>query len=148
MLDGAQDFAYTMAAARRSEQRRLLNYIRMSDFMVADTLHTILLESVREVLAATQPAAASASAFMRNITLKSYSLKERAASIKARSELAAAGPPAPITAGAAADSGAAACPPRSPLFEMDVVFYEGLPVDELVFTPLPDDFQVQNSWSS
>ena len=49
------DFAYTIAAARRSEQRRLLNYIRMNDYLICDTLHTVLLESVREVLVATQP---------------------------------------------------------------------------------------------
>jgi dynein heavy chain len=139
----AQDFAYTMAAARRSEQRRLLNYIRMSDFMVADTLHTILVESVREVLAAAQPAAASTSAFLRNITLqKSHTLKSRAASINARSELAASGPLAAITA-RPPGSATAATPPRTPLFEIDVVLYEGLPADELVFTPLPDEFQVQ-----
>ena len=40
------DFAYTIAAARRSEQRRLLCFIRMSDCMIADTLTTVLLESV------------------------------------------------------------------------------------------------------
>ena len=49
------DFAYTIAAARRSAQRRLLNFVRMADYMVCDTLHTVLMESVREVLAATRP---------------------------------------------------------------------------------------------
>ena len=52
----ASDFAYTVAAARRSEQRRILSFIRMADYMVCDTLQTILLESVREVLAATKAA--------------------------------------------------------------------------------------------
>jgi hypothetical protein len=46
---GATDFAYTVAAARRSEQRRILNYVRMSDYMICDTLQSVLLESVREV---------------------------------------------------------------------------------------------------
>ena len=31
---GQSDFAYTIAAARRSEQRRLLNFIRLADYMV------------------------------------------------------------------------------------------------------------------
>ena len=35
---GASDFAYTVAAARRSEQRRILSFIRMSDYMICDTL--------------------------------------------------------------------------------------------------------------
>lgn len=47
---GETDFAYTIAAARRSEQRRLLAYVRMSDYMVCDTLHTVLLETCRELL--------------------------------------------------------------------------------------------------
>ena len=32
------DFAYTVAAARRSEQRRILSFVRMSDYMICDTL--------------------------------------------------------------------------------------------------------------
>ncbi|MEW5314024.1 MAG: hypothetical protein WDW38_005552 [Sanguina aurantia] len=51
----SSDFAYTIAAAKRSEQRRLLNFIRMSDYMICDTLHSVLLESLRDVLAATHP---------------------------------------------------------------------------------------------
>lgn len=49
---GDSDFAYTIAAARRSEQRRLLAYVRMADYKITDTLHTVLLESCREVLQA------------------------------------------------------------------------------------------------
>lgn len=44
-----------MAAAYRSEQRRLLSFIRMADFMMCDTLQTVLLESVSEMLAIMQP---------------------------------------------------------------------------------------------
>lgn len=40
-VQAALDFAYTVAAARRSEQRRILNFIRMSDYMICDTLHTV-----------------------------------------------------------------------------------------------------------
>lgn len=49
------DFAYTIAAARRSEQRRLLNFIRMVDYMVCDTLHSVLLHSLHELHEATIP---------------------------------------------------------------------------------------------
>ena len=35
---GVSDFAYTVAAARRSEQRRILSFVRMSDYMICDTL--------------------------------------------------------------------------------------------------------------
>eukprot|EP00879_Flechtneria_rotunda_P011573 GHRR01012088.1.p1 GENE.GHRR01012088.1~~GHRR01012088.1.p1 ORF type:complete len:1024 (+),score=420.33 GHRR01012088.1:512-3583(+) len=51
-----QDYAYTKAAAYRSEQRRLLCLIRMADFMMCDTLRSILLDSLQEVLQAVQPA--------------------------------------------------------------------------------------------
>lgn len=44
-----------MAAARRSEQRRLLSFVRMVDLMISDTLHTCLVASVSELLQATQP---------------------------------------------------------------------------------------------
>lgn len=50
-----QEYAYTMAAAYRSEQRRLLSFLRMADFMMCDTLQTILLQSVSEMLAALEP---------------------------------------------------------------------------------------------
>lgn len=51
---GIADFAYTVAAARRSEQRRILSFVRMGDYMICDTLKTILLESVRDLLSAAQ----------------------------------------------------------------------------------------------
>lgn len=41
------DFAFTISAARRSEKRRLVNYVRMSDYMICDTLYAILVESAR-----------------------------------------------------------------------------------------------------
>ncbi|KAG1670781.1 hypothetical protein FOA52_014009, partial [Chlamydomonas sp. UWO 241] len=53
----ASEFAYTVGAARRSEQRRILNFVRMTDYVMCDTLQTVLLESVREVLGATLPPA-------------------------------------------------------------------------------------------
>lgn len=44
-----------MAAAYRSEQRRLLSFLRMADFMMCDTLQTILVQSVSEMLSALEP---------------------------------------------------------------------------------------------
>lgn len=52
-----QEYAYTMAAAYRSEQRRLLSFLRMADFMMCDTLQTVLVQSVSEMLAALEPSA-------------------------------------------------------------------------------------------
>lgn len=43
----SDDFAFTISAARRSEKRRLVNYVRMSDYMICDTLYAILVESAR-----------------------------------------------------------------------------------------------------
>lgn len=45
-----------MAAAYHSEQRRLLSFLRMADFMMCDTLQTILVQSVSEMLTAMEPA--------------------------------------------------------------------------------------------
>ncbi len=45
--DAAAEFAYTVKAVRRSEQRRLVSFVRMADYRVADTLRTVLLESVK-----------------------------------------------------------------------------------------------------
>lgn len=44
---GTNDFGFTIAAARRSEKRRLVNYVRMSDYMICDTLFSVLVESVK-----------------------------------------------------------------------------------------------------
>lgn len=49
-----------MAAAYRSEQRRLLSFLRMADFMMCDTLQTVLVQSISEMLAALRPSAYTA----------------------------------------------------------------------------------------
>jgi dynein heavy chain len=46
-------YAYTVAAARRSEQRKLLCFVKMTDYMICDTLHEVLIESVSDILKAT-----------------------------------------------------------------------------------------------
>lgn len=43
------DFAYTIAAARRSELRRLARYVKLSDYMICSTLRTVLLDSLKEL---------------------------------------------------------------------------------------------------
>lgn len=43
---------HLQAAARRADQRRLLSFVRLADCMMADALHHLLVESVREVLVA------------------------------------------------------------------------------------------------
>jgi dynein heavy chain len=56
---GAKDpsnFSYTIAAARRSEQRKLLCFVKLADFVICDTLHNLLLDSERDLLAFCRPA--------------------------------------------------------------------------------------------
>ncbi|XRB15342.1 acetyl-CoA carboxylase [Pseudoscourfieldia marina] len=52
--DEGAKFSYAITAARRSEQRRLLNFIRLADYMVSDALHILVVESVGDMLAITQ----------------------------------------------------------------------------------------------
>lgn len=44
-------FSYAITAARRSEQRKLLNFIRLADYMLCGSLHSLLIESIQEILA-------------------------------------------------------------------------------------------------
>jgi hypothetical protein len=46
----AEEFSYTMAAARRTERRRLISFVQLADYVVSDMLHTLLLTSAQEVL--------------------------------------------------------------------------------------------------
>ncbi|KAI8465887.1 MAG: dynein heavy chain 7 [Monoraphidium minutum] len=57
-----QEFAYTMAAARRGEQRRLLAFVQLVDAMIADTLRSCLVASIAELLQATRAAAGAPAA--------------------------------------------------------------------------------------
>ena len=50
MLQG--DTSYALQAAKRSEKRRLLNFIKLLDFMVADGLHTVLMTDTKSILQA------------------------------------------------------------------------------------------------
>lgn len=51
------DFSYAVTAAKRSEQRRLLSFVRMVDFLVQETLRDLLHDSLRDFLAVIKPAA-------------------------------------------------------------------------------------------
>lgn len=62
VVDPITDYAYTVAAAQRSEQRRLVNYVKMSDYVVTSSLQTMLLKAMRELLKFTTPLRAARAA--------------------------------------------------------------------------------------
>lgn len=126
---GESDFAYTIAAARRSEQRRLLNFIRMSDYMICDTLHTVLLESVRDVLSATQPEPISEE--------EQASLDEAA---PAKDEVDGIDNLDDEAASAAAKSKSKR---SNALFEVELLL--DTHTGEITFDPAPDNYQTQMS---
>lgn len=161
------DFAYTMAAAYRSEQRRLLRFVRMSDLLICDTLHTILTRSLAELLdavcpalpaaapspciavasssgsgsgssAASTPAGSSGRGLRAMQTMLGFSRQQRQA-------VAAAGMAAsPVSAGhraAGGEAGAAAS--AAPMFEVQVLLSDDL--HSLVFAPALEEFQVRLS---
>ena len=49
-IEDDNKFSYAITAAKRSEQRKLFNYIRLADYMICDTLHDVLIASVGGVL--------------------------------------------------------------------------------------------------
>ncbi|QDZ24237.1 heavy chain of dynein [Chloropicon primus] len=49
-IEDENKFSYAITAAKRSEQRKLFNYIRLADYMICDTLHDVLIGSVGGVL--------------------------------------------------------------------------------------------------
>lgn len=149
-----------MAAARRSEQRRLINYIRMSDYMLCDTLRTLLLETAREVLAAMRPRKPSmGSSSLRRSMSRSNSMASRSMasslsrhSMRVRSGSSSSGPLVPITAAAAAAAaeeaaaaaagGASAPPPVQPVFEVEVLLDQDDEEPTLRISPNPAEFMV------
>ena len=48
------NYAYTVAATRRTEQRRCLTFVKLMDYVICDTMHDMLLDSVGDVLRATK----------------------------------------------------------------------------------------------
>lgn len=152
-----------MAAAYRSEQRRLLNFIRMSDFMMCDTLHTILVESMREVLDAVRPAcglgpgandqysssnggrAAGSGSGKQTLqtmnTLLNGSRRQRLSAAVAGMQMV----PVTVTQQAATKSEAGcqgSVAARAPTFELDILLNSNM--DDLAFRPEPDQLQVSN----
>lgn len=49
-IEDDSKFSYAITAAKRSEQRKLFNYIRLADYMICDTLHNVLIGSVGGML--------------------------------------------------------------------------------------------------
>lgn len=45
--DSAQEFKYTLGAARRTELRRLRSFVKMADYMMCDTLQQVHSNSIR-----------------------------------------------------------------------------------------------------
>ena len=52
--EDAAQYAYTVAATRRTEQRRCLTFVKLMDYVMCDTMHDMLLDSVNDVLSATK----------------------------------------------------------------------------------------------
>lgn len=48
--ENQETFAYLIAAAKRSEQTRLINFVRVADYLIADTLRQILTSSLTDLL--------------------------------------------------------------------------------------------------
>lgn len=48
--DGNHDASYAMMAARRSERRRILAFVKLLDFMLADSWHAMVVSSVSHAL--------------------------------------------------------------------------------------------------
>jgi len=48
------EYAYTVTATRRTEQRRLVSFVKQLDYVIRDTLRFVLHDSVTDVLAATR----------------------------------------------------------------------------------------------
>ena len=51
---GAEEYGYTVTATRRTEQRRLLSFIKLLDYMICDTLRVVLTDSMTHFLAVTR----------------------------------------------------------------------------------------------
>ncbi|KAG2448089.1 hypothetical protein HYH02_007114 [Chlamydomonas schloesseri] len=153
---GQSDFAYTIAAARRSEQRRLLNFIRLADYMVCDTLHSVLLESLRELLAGTRPKR-PVLVYFKEMDDAAEAEAARAAEEAAKAAAAAASKDAAAggaggaaggatagaeaaAAGGAAGAGAAAAAAAASdaLFQLELLLADNQ--EDLLYDPHPEEF--------
>lgn len=66
------DFAFTMFAAKRSRQRSLIAFVRMADYMLGSTLHSLLFDSCHSVV--------------QNLEQRMCSLSERDVMLDARQD--------------------------------------------------------------
>ncbi|GAX73618.1 hypothetical protein CEUSTIGMA_g1069.t1 [Chlamydomonas eustigma] len=53
------EFSYAMSAARRTEKRRVRNFVRVLDYMICNTLHMLLESSIHDIMSALTPAPSS-----------------------------------------------------------------------------------------
>lgn len=53
-VSSVEEYAYTAKAMRRTEQRRLLSFVKQLDYLIRDTLRFVLHESMADMLAATR----------------------------------------------------------------------------------------------
>jgi dynein heavy chain len=51
---GVEEYAYTVTATRRTEQRRLLSFVKQLDYLIRDTLRFVLHDSMADLLGATR----------------------------------------------------------------------------------------------
>lgn len=43
-------FSYAITVAKRAEQKRILSFIHLADYMIANALHRILIDSMQDML--------------------------------------------------------------------------------------------------
>ncbi|KAK3237367.1 hypothetical protein CYMTET_52552 [Cymbomonas tetramitiformis] len=143
--DDSSKFTYAVTAAKRSEQRRLLNYIRLVDYMVCDTLRVLLVDSISDLLNVLrhQPpvtdiplpvdphmARVSRGDSLYGEDAEMMSPTPVAIVVEAAEELAAAELLEPKPQAAVAKG-------KTPVFEVQILMHEDL----LVFSPNSEEFQ-------
>ncbi|KAL3154308.1 hypothetical protein ABBQ32_013793 [Trebouxia sp. C0010 RCD-2024] len=130
--DSAEEFKFTLAAARRTELRRLRNFVKMADYMMCDTLQQVLAASVVDMLQAgihqPHPEAPGKSAATPGLVQSGFegartgNTQPSSQASGAASLLAdGAGPSRTSSLPQSADPGPESPPERSCIFEVEVV---------------------------
>lgn len=147
----AEAYAYTIAAARRSEQRRLHNFIRLADYMICNTLTEMLVESISDILLMTaaqqdEEAYSPREKIMRQQRRSSIMASDAGDSVGDSLSARRASIMAPALGGALGGGGAPGGMPGAagagdapPIFEVEILFQDR----ELVFNPSTDEFQTK-----
>ncbi|KAK3247052.1 hypothetical protein CYMTET_43439 [Cymbomonas tetramitiformis] len=131
----ANNYSYTIAAARRSEQRKLLCFVKLADYMICDTLHNLLIDSVSDILTVTAPPPEPEVVMDE----EAAAAEAEAAAAKAEEEAKkkAEGKPEAKTDKEKEEEEKNKPPEKVPLYEIEVLLADG----QLVFAPSPDEFQ-------